>query len=100
MLADECRELVTVRHGDPQSRCETFDDVVNMVAGRNRNTIQRWTVPFGNDFGDGVHVAHVGPSLPIKHAATDPQLVGGETADVPSKLLKSRAERNQAGGGR
>ena len=100
MLADECRELVTVRHGDPQSRCETFDDVVNMVAGRNRNTIQRWTVPLGNDFGDGVHVAHVGPSLPVKHTSADPQLVGGETADVPSKLLKSRAERNQPGGGR
>ena len=71
-----------------------------MVAGGNRNTIQRWTVFLGDDLGDRVYVAHVGPSLPVKHTSADPQFVGGETADVPSKLLKTRAERDQAGGGR
>ena len=100
ILADECCELVTVSHSDLQSRRETLDDVVNMVAGRNRNVVQRWTIPLGNDRGDCAYVAHVRPSLPVKHATADPQLVGSETADVPAKLLNTRAERDQAGGGR
>ena len=100
MFVDESGEFVAVCHGDPQGRRETLDDVINIVARRDRRTVCRRAIFLGNKFNHRMHVAHVGPLLPVENPARDSQLVSGETADVPSQFLKSRTERNQAGGGR
>ena len=100
MLADERSEFVAVCHGNSQGRRETLDNVVNMVARRDRNAVCRWAILLGNEFNHRIHVTHVGSLLPVENSTGDSQFVSSKAADVSPQFLKSRTERNQSGGRR